>query len=541
MARDIGDLGEDIFLTLCTAGGIVATKPKKDKNGWDYFLEFPSEIDKTKSLDLQEAPIKCLVQIKSTDTVNKKQEQITLSSILRLMEAHMPTFIVLMKFNGKDEVQDMYLVHIDEDIIGKILKRVRECDLEGKTINKSTISIKFNEVNRLKTNTGLELKKQIQTFIPNGMSDYIKSKDKMIKLVGFNDGALSMNIAFSTDTSEDDLINMSMGLKTLPVKISNIALERFNIKLPHNIPELINSTETTISINNVNIQQVKLIVKKTKYSPVLFECDFDVYVDSFQLVDNKKMTLKNDFLTLDIDFEKATHEFEFGNFEEQDCYKLEDWLNIFKFAHLVDDKDKVFYSEIKTGDRVLDSNSNFQLNVNDPDMMLAMYNNMFNKLSDIYKVIGLSNSENVMLKDIQNNYKQINNLHDLACSELKDMRINFDEADLKYKYAETALIIPSTTIINNQIIGVVFVLIGVLNNDEKNIYSFVPQERKKSESFIVNVGEFNNSMIQEVIDDMNIKLESKQCIFNKNYLTHYSEYETKILQTIQESKQKASK
>lgn len=539
MARDIGDLGEDIFVPLCTTGEIVATRPKKDKNGWDYFLEFPSEIDKTKSRDLQEAPIKCLVQIKSTDAVNKKQEQITLSAILKLMEAHMPTFIVLMKFNGKDEVQDIYLVHIGEDIIGKILKRVRECDLNGKELNESTISIKFNEENRLKTNTGLELKKQIQTFIPNGMSDYIKSKDKMIKSVGFNDGAISMSLEFPTDISEDDLINMSMGLKkSLPVKISNITLERFDIKLPHNILELTNSIEITISILNESTQKAKLIVKKTKNSPVLFECDFDVYIDKFQLVDNKRMTLKNDFLTLRLDFEKATHRLEFDSFELQDCRKLGDWLNIFKFAHLVGDKDKVFYSETRMGDRVLNSNPNFQININEPDWMIEMYN-MFNKLSDIYRVIGLSNSESVILKDIQNNYEQINDLHGLACSELKDIKINFD-ANLNYKNSKSALIMPTTTIINNQIIGVVFVLIGVLNNDEKNAYSFVPQERKISESFIVNE-EFTNSIIQEVIDDMNIKLESNQYIFNKNYLTHYSEYETKILQTIQESKQKASK
>lgn len=531
MARDVadlGDLGEDIFVPICTAGGIVATRPKKDKNGWDNFLEFPSKIDKTKSLDLQDAPIKCLVQIKSTDTIDKKHEQITLSAILRLMEAHMPTFIVLMKFNGKDEVQDIYLVHIDEDIIGKILKRVRECDLNGKKLNESTISIQFNEKNKLKTNTGLELKKQIQTFIPNGMSDYIKSKDKMIKTVGFEDSAISMNLEFPTDISEDDLINMSMGLKkSLPVKISNITLERFDIKLPHNIPELINSTETTISIINESTQKAKLIVKKTKYSPVLFECDFDVYTDNFQLVDNKRMTFKNDFLTLYTDFEKTTHGLEFDSFEPQDCRKLEDWLNIFKFAHLVGDKDKVFYFETRVGEIVLNSNPNLQLNLNDSDWMIAMYD-MFNKLSDVYRVIGLSNSENVMLKDIQNNHEQIKNLHDLVYSELKDMRINF-VTDLKYKNGECALIMPSTTIINNQIIGVVFVLIGILNNDENNTYSFVPQERRNSESFIVNVEKFNKSYIEELLDDMIVQLESKPYIINEYFLTHYSAYESKNL------------
>jgi len=527
MARDLGDLGEDIFVPLCTAGEIVATRPKKDKNGWDYFLEFPSEIDKTKSLDLQDAPIKCLVQIKSTDTIDKKHEQITLSAILRLMEAHMPTFIILMKFNGKDKVQDIYLVHIDENIIGKILKRVRQCVLKGKKLNESTITIQFKKKNKLKNNTGLELKKQIHTFIPNGMSDYIKSKGKMIKSAGFDDGAISMSLAFSTDTSENDLINLSMGLKkSLPVKISNITLERFNIKLPHNIPELTNSTKTTISIINKSTQNAKLIVKKTKYSPVLFECDFDIYMDSFQLVDNKRMTLKNDFLTLYLDFEKATHGLEVHSFEEQECRKLEDWLNIFKFAHLVGDKDKIFYSETIIEDRVLNSNPNFQLNVNDSDWMIAMYN-MFNSLSDIYRAIGLSNSENVMLKDIQNNNEQINDLHELACSELMGMKINF-VADLKYKNGESALIMPSTTIINNQIVGFVFVLIGVLNNDEKNAYSFVPQERKISESFIVNVEEFNNSYIEELLDDMIVKLESKPYIINECYLTHYSEYKSKM-------------
>ena len=66
MKSDIGDLGEADFVRLCTSVGLIATKPEKDKNGWDYLVEFPFQSIDILPIDSQPSAIKCMVQVKST-------------------------------------------------------------------------------------------------------------------------------------------------------------------------------------------------------------------------------------------------------------------------------------------------------------------------------------------------------------------------------------------------------------------------------------------------------------------------------------------
>lgn len=51
MKRDIGNMGEKHFSSLCSAAGITANKSEIDNKGWDYIVEFPFEFT-TKYTDL---------------------------------------------------------------------------------------------------------------------------------------------------------------------------------------------------------------------------------------------------------------------------------------------------------------------------------------------------------------------------------------------------------------------------------------------------------------------------------------------------------
>ena len=212
MSRRLGKMAESKFMNLCDTVGIIATKPEVDENGWDYFLEFSNIQDNSQPLDSQPTPISCKVQIKSTDIINKDQLPIKLSAILRLVKAQMPTFICFMHFDNFNEVQNIFLVHIDKEIISKVLEKVRICEHQQKKINQSTITIQYNKSHKIDTISGLDLKKQIEKFIPNSMSDYINNKNKILKSVGYNDKSIAITMKFPTSITDDDLIDMSMGL-----------------------------------------------------------------------------------------------------------------------------------------------------------------------------------------------------------------------------------------------------------------------------------------------------------------------------------------
>ncbi len=66
MSRDLGDLGELVLQAWCAEIGITANKPTKDKYGWDFYSEFPQQIDLTTEF-VHKAPAECKVQVKATD------------------------------------------------------------------------------------------------------------------------------------------------------------------------------------------------------------------------------------------------------------------------------------------------------------------------------------------------------------------------------------------------------------------------------------------------------------------------------------------
>jgi len=63
---NLGDLGEDSFKAMCSKESLTLTKPSKDENGWDAYIEFPWTKENCISLDKQEAPVRCKIQVKAT-------------------------------------------------------------------------------------------------------------------------------------------------------------------------------------------------------------------------------------------------------------------------------------------------------------------------------------------------------------------------------------------------------------------------------------------------------------------------------------------
>ena len=126
--RRVGKLGESTLYQWCAQVGITANKAIDDEQGWDYILEFPLGNSTTNiqiPLDRMPFPIKCLVQVKSTDGTDGKWS-IKLSNWIHLINNPLPTFFLVFEFDGADSCQRAFLVHIDKIYIEKVLKRLRE-------------------------------------------------------------------------------------------------------------------------------------------------------------------------------------------------------------------------------------------------------------------------------------------------------------------------------------------------------------------------------------------------------------------------------
>lgn len=163
--RDIGRMGENIFQFWCNSVGLTANGSKVDKRGWDCFVEFPNNSSGVIPRDLVPKPIECKVQVKSTD-LKKKGEDIKLSNLESLVKTQMPVFFCFIEFDGTNDPQAAYLVHVGKEVIERTLKRIRKLysQGEGDRLNKHTMIIKYTDSDRLEQTTGENLKRTIESI-----------------------------------------------------------------------------------------------------------------------------------------------------------------------------------------------------------------------------------------------------------------------------------------------------------------------------------------------------------------------------------------
>lgn len=232
--RDLGQLGESVFQKWAAEMGLIVNYSKIDKAGWDFLVEFPC-TETHSAAESAPAPIECKIQIKATDTLNKNNK-IKISNLLRLAKSPIPTFIILISFDGGNEAQEARLVHFDENLISRIMKRVREIDQspEQNRFNKRTITLPFGEDQRLPSLDGLTLAAMISKYIPSGLEEYVKRKQEILTRVGYEGISMEGSFSTSNEVGVEGLINASLGLAE-SVEITNLIGHdcRFGIRERH--------------------------------------------------------------------------------------------------------------------------------------------------------------------------------------------------------------------------------------------------------------------------------------------------------------------
>lgn len=211
--KDLGQMGESTFNLWCAQAGLTANGSKVDRTGWDFFVEFPF-AGRTDPTQIHAPALECKVQVKATDKTDRKLS-IKLSNLRRLITASMPAFFVFIEFDKKDEAQRAFLVHVDESLISKTLKRIHELENVSGCFDhhKRSLTIHYGPENEIPTLTGESLKRKIEEYVPSGMSTYVASKSRHLESTGFENGFAQITFSTEGKTNLSDLIDVSIGLK----------------------------------------------------------------------------------------------------------------------------------------------------------------------------------------------------------------------------------------------------------------------------------------------------------------------------------------
>ena len=313
LQEQIGQIGEKFFNYMCSTSEITATEPGLDKYGWDFFIEFKTKQQSYIPIDLQNNNIQAKVQIKTFDK-NKGYVQIKLSKMFDLVKFTLPSFICFIDLNGQNEPANIYLVHIDEIIIRKVLKAIRKKQFNQKNFTKTMITIKYNKKHIIQK--PYKLDEEVLKYIPSSIDNYVTNKKKIRETIGYDELPLNMTMEFDSTIIKDYLVNPLNHLEvpSIPVKIHSIMDTRFNIPLPHYTSitkELINSENVKMQFNPINKGDIYLHFKKNKFSkPLIYKMQLlDSLLNQFIPKKERIYFLKDNFSTWQISRNTINHKF----------------------------------------------------------------------------------------------------------------------------------------------------------------------------------------------------------------------------------------
>jgi hypothetical protein len=243
----IGEIGEDFFCSLATRLGMTVNSSKRDKYGWDTIIEF----DNKKEMPLDKSPshYQCFVQVKTTKN-NTQSVPIKLSNWDRMIKNSNPYFVFFIQLDEKHKPKRIYLSHIGEKWIKKVLQRLRKNE-QSMLLHKQKLSYSPDDSEIVED---LEnLKKIFIEYIGESNADYAVNKKKLVETIGYKEYRIALN--FSINANMEDIVDFSIGAKKeLPVEKLKI-FDDIRFEIPGKITEIENCL---ISYNPNNNCKVRL-------------------------------------------------------------------------------------------------------------------------------------------------------------------------------------------------------------------------------------------------------------------------------------------
>ncbi len=330
MPRNIGKMGEHEFSVWCNAEGIQCNRSTdEDTKGWDHFLEIGFETNNLRPIDLLPEPISCKIQIKSTER-HRKSIPAKLSTLLYMVKSTIPAFFVFIEWDGKPDPQRVYIRHIGTDIIESALMCARKAYVENKNIAKINLNIKYSQDDLVNNLNSVCIIDKILSFIPNGMREYLKWKDDILKNIGYSEGCAKGIITFKC--TPEEMKNFALNRKeSLVGKFKSLEDIRFGINYP--IKQEIIGKESIIKYKSPEIE-IEVGFANSKIAEPL-------YIKAKRVISGivEDIRIYNDFF--DIEFGSKTASIIFTQ-KDEIPRNVNDWCLFVKFYELISSNKHVY-------------------------------------------------------------------------------------------------------------------------------------------------------------------------------------------------------
>lgn len=348
LADHIGRIGEDYFDLITNRAKIIVGQIQPDRLGRDRVLEFELEPIGEESYDKRSPPLGCSVQIK-TILATKKRAKLSLAVAERLAGDVRPTFICILRIDEGDEIVDMHLVHLLDENLARILKRLRAEYAKGTTaLNKKEMSFSISSGTKVNLDPP-DFKAALIELIATDMETYASKKIHQRSSLGFDpETRFSGTVVFDVESTES-LIDAMLGIGTVKIDSLEIRENRFSIPLPIDIPhtDLLQGGEFEVTTEAVD-SAILRFRDDTSGATTDLECDVVSLGIPNLPFEKTKILLRTKFFDAFVKF----NEFKIDNvvqIEENTAFNLQDWKSYFYCLQIV--SSPVFKVELWTRNR----------------------------------------------------------------------------------------------------------------------------------------------------------------------------------------------
>ena len=299
MRENLGDLGEATLSQLIAQVGI-ANKSGTDKAGWDFiFDEYPlfgRAAIPDSPLDKMPSPLKCQIQVKSTDKKFERQ-QIKLSNCVRYARSGDPVFILVLEFDGKNDCQRAFLIHVGQDYISRILHRLREVPTEAfYKLHKMTVDFTYSADDMLPALSGEGLKQAILKHVGERPEEYSKTKLAFVESVGYDQPTGKLTVHLPMANGKEVLVDWIIGDTPELEFIGGTIRQDIRFGIPGKT-EYIGRGKLAINFQPVGRGTIKLTTPAGKS----MEIDANVIMPSFEIAKPDEPEFKIRFCALSFD------------------------------------------------------------------------------------------------------------------------------------------------------------------------------------------------------------------------------------------------
>lgn len=485
--RDLGLMGESTFSLWCAEVGLIPNGSQIDKTGWDFFVEFPFDSDLSPQR-IHKPAFECKVQVKATDK-NDRKLPITLSNLRRLITAQMPAFFVFIEFDKKEVAQRTYVVHVDNELISRVLKRLHEIEHSGNnnSFNKRKMTIHYDDSNLLEMPNGVSLKNCLLSYIGNDASEYIANKKSHLESTGYEEGFAQ--ITFTTEGEENlkALIDVSLGIKDeVDIQKFRGIDNRFGIlsKSPS-----FDSDGGKLAMPNLKpTAEGKIRFREDRLSSGLsFECKFYNSPFNKMLPDElKKMRVEGDFFDLKFSPHtgEANYSFSFGEGIRLEVTKFRDAIRL---LNLLSTSGKKVIAEL-----IIEGLPKLEFSVGCNEQVFE-FSKELKSLDSAVRIIAdfdFTDFIDISFDEVSRYGSQICQMEGILSSPSNLFKVEFGlNGDGYDPSKETAFIFLVTTPIGSHVFGVIIVLTGYVEEIENERFRLLTKNLVVEQRIVSEIDE----------------------------------------------------